>query len=57
MRYAPPPRRALENPAGATQITTMRTYRTFDKLIATIRVRRSAERIRTPFGIALHVID
>jgi hypothetical protein len=33
----------------------MRTYRTFDKLIATIRTRRSAGRIRSPFGIVLQV--
>jgi hypothetical protein len=28
----------------------MRTYRTFDKLIATIRTRRSAGSLRSPFG-------
>jgi hypothetical protein len=28
----------------------MRTHRTFDKLIATIRARRSAGSLRSPFG-------
>lgn len=39
--------------ARPTQITTMRTHRTFDKLIATIRARRSAGSLRSPFGATL----
>ena len=35
----------------------MRFIRTFDKLIATIRARRSAESLRSPFGAVLATTD
>jgi hypothetical protein len=35
----------------------MRLIRTFDKLIATIRARRSAGSLRSPFGAVLATTD
>ncbi len=49
------PVQALENPREPPHLATMRSTRTFDKLIATIRTRRSAGSLRSPFGAVLAI--
>ena len=51
------PVRSLENRRERPHLDTMRTARTFDKLIATIRTRRSAGSLRSPFGAVLAITE